>query len=208
MKMRIISCLAVISLTVGCAHYHGGADACGHFVPIPPLPPPPTNSVWQPPAWWNGTTGLTCLVHGTPRIQASVPIEYGLLMNDDPEYPVAEEKFFPNTWHYVAGGCCVMNDSPKAEIVRYCPECRRIEAEWIKNRKVQREQGDGKFARYVVHQGDTLSGLARKFKDRDSLESIIRRNGIHDPDKIMTGQILYIQKRKPEDSEAQHPPAN
>jgi len=65
-------------------------------------------------------------VHGVARIQETVPIAYGLLMNDDPAFGEAEEKLFPNAWHYISGGCCFMSDSPKNETIRYCPECRRI----------------------------------------------------------------------------------
>lgn len=183
----------------GCAHRQCREQVNMPIV-LPPPPEPPPTCTWQPPAWWNGTTGLTCLVHNVTRIPETVPIEYGLIMRD-PEFGKAYEEQFPNTLYYVGGGCCYNPGySPTKEVVRYCPECRRLEAEWIRHRKEGSAPSNGSGKRYVVRNGDTLYSIARKFGGHDTVERVANRNGILDPNRIIIGQVLYIHET---DTEAQ-----
>jgi len=46
---------------------------------------------------------------------------------------------------------------------------------------------------YMVRKGDTLSRIAKQYRNRDTLAEIIRRNNIKNPDMIQPGQTLYIQ---------------
>jgi hypothetical protein len=61
---------------------------------------------------------------------------------EDPEYSAVYTNF-PNTWHYVSGGCVIYSDSPKYKIIRFCPECRRLETEWREGRKKKSKQSSG-----------------------------------------------------------------
>lgn len=45
---------------------------------------------------------------------------------------------------------------------------------------------------YVVRNGDTLWSIARRFRDRDTLEHIIGWNDIQNPNRIYPGQIIYV----------------
>ena len=49
---------------------------------------------------------------------------------------------------------------------------------------------ENKETTYVVKEGDTLSALAVTFGT--SVDKIVQRNGIENPDLIIAGQTLYI----------------
>ena len=42
---------------------------------------------------------------------------------------------FPHTWRFVAGGCVIEDNAPDRELVRYCPECRRAEEAWLREKE-------------------------------------------------------------------------
>jgi hypothetical protein len=57
---------------------------------------------------------------------------------------------------------------------------------------------------YVIKKGDTLLSIARQNEDPDTLDRIITRNGIIDPNRIYCGQTIYIPSRdKSKDKKAQ-----
>ena len=139
-RAEYLSALVVLTFT-GCSQ-HWFCD-CRSLPPppIPLMPPPPSASIWEAPKWWNGSTGETCLVHGTMRTPSDVPIVYGLFTPNDPELAEVRAERFPNTWRYVAGGCVIMNNSPTNELIRYCDVCRTQEAEWINAHKNHPNKG-------------------------------------------------------------------
>lgn len=59
--------------------------------------------------------------------------------------------------------------------------------------------------RYVVRSGDTLGKIAARYKQTDTLEQIIKRNKITNPDKLSIGQELLISTVKISSTNA--PPA-
>ena len=48
------------------------------------------------------------------------------------------------------------------------------------------------YDKYLIRKGDTLSGIALKFKDRDTREAILKRNAIQDPNRLTVGKSLLI----------------
>lgn len=50
--------------------------------------------------------------------------------------------------------------------------------------------------RYVVRAGDTLGKIAARYKQTDTLEQIIKRNKITNPNKLSVGQELFISTVK------------
>ena len=198
MNILVILVLLISLSWGGCVSRRSNEqETVPHMPPtVAPLPVvKPIEGCWKFPSWWNGTTGATCLVHSVARIEDTVPVRYGFPGTSDKECSAAEVKYFPNTWHYVGGGCCFeVGRSPTEEVVRYCPECRRLEAAWLEQRARRKAEGDVFCERYVVRKNETLYGIARKHKDRDTLQGIIARNSILEPDRIVAGQILYIRR--------------
>lgn len=74
----------------------------------------------------------TCYFHHVPTNLDTVPIKYGLLLfgPQGEAYRLAAHSMFPNTWHWVAGGCTIEQDSPAMTIIRFCPACRAQERRW------------------------------------------------------------------------------
>jgi len=56
--------------------------------------------------------------------------------------------------------------------------------------------GEGNAFSYSVRRGDTLSGIARRFGT--TVNELVRRNNIADPNRIYVGQILQIPGEAPE----------
>ena len=46
---------------------------------------------------------------------------------------------------------------------------------------------------YVIKEGDTLTRIARRFRDRDSKEEIVARNQLSDVNRIRAGDRLWGQ---------------
>lgn len=57
---------------------------------------------------------------------------------------------------------------------------------------IEVDPGDAVASRYVVKSGDTLGSIALRYKQTDTLEQIIKRNKIKDPNKLSVGQELQI----------------
>jgi hypothetical protein len=80
-----------------------------------------------------------CPVHHEVMAVEIVPIQYGLLRpeaagpgprQEVEEYWREKEAHFPETTHWVAGGC-VVGSQRKAE-VHVCRSCQEAEADWLK----------------------------------------------------------------------------
>ena len=50
--------------------------------------------------------------------------------------------------------------------------------------------------KYVVKTGDTLSRIVRKFKDSDTVEELVRRNDLADPNRLLVGQTILLKPAK------------
>lgn len=77
-------------------------------------------------------------------------------------------------------GCVIRHNAPLSVEMRY-------------DISICADPIDAFFEPYTVKSGDTLWSIARKIRDRDTIEEIILRNKIPDPDRIFPGQIIYIQ---------------
>jgi hypothetical protein len=66
-----------------------------------------------------------------------VPIYYGL-GKPDPAAPsiATTQRLFPHAEESVSGGCVV--ESKTVTEIYVCPECKKAEAEWIRNHRVRR----------------------------------------------------------------------
>ena len=76
----------------------------------------------------------SCRIHGIPTALDTVRVAYGLLAEPGTIQSVRQE-LFPNSWHFVPGGCVVFENSPDSVIVRYCSMCRDAESRWRKNQE-------------------------------------------------------------------------
>jgi hypothetical protein len=77
-----------------------------------------------------------CEVHQTKMPLRNVQIIYGLPAGseNDPTYEV-RFKLFPHAREISFGGCVVMPDSPKTEMLRICPTCKQAEQAWKDSHK-------------------------------------------------------------------------
>lgn len=69
-----------------------------------------------------------CSLHAVKTIPIVVPVGYGL---PSLQFLAMGQSRFPNAWHSAVGGCVITADSPNAALVRYCPECRYQEKQWL-----------------------------------------------------------------------------
>jgi hypothetical protein len=76
----------------------------------------------------------SCRIHGLPTALDTVRVAYGLLAEPGTIQSV-RQKLFPNSWHFVPGGCVVFENSPDSVIVRYCSMCRDAESRWRKSQE-------------------------------------------------------------------------
>ncbi|RYX84694.1 hypothetical protein EON83_08645 [bacterium] len=72
-----------------------------------------------------------CELHKTPLQVDEVSITYGLV-GFPAGYYEASQREFPNANSSLVGGCIIAPDSPKAQAVKFCPQCREAEANWGK----------------------------------------------------------------------------
>jgi hypothetical protein len=77
-----------------------------------------------------------CEVHKTRMEHKKVRIAYGLIM-PSPGQPTAddERELFPHWREISFGGCCIEPDSPKAEKIYVCSQCKVAHEKWTKNRQ-------------------------------------------------------------------------
>jgi len=208
--LHILAAIAVSALFVGCSG-HWFCDCRSVVAALPPLPPPPILDTpeWTPPAWWSGIDGTNCLIHHVARIEERVQIAYGFsMMANSPEYVAAETNLFPNTWRSAPGGCVINHDSPKHQMVRFCPKCRQAEDSWLGNhdrhnpnssspvpaRAVTNYTPRTNDVLYTVLEGDSLLSVAALWNV--SLSSLKERNSITDFG-ITAEQVLIIPAEGP-----------
>ena len=84
-------------------------------------------------------TPTTCDVHHVAMKRDTVPIAYGDRVFD-PRYAAAAERGFPYANLESRRGCVVESDSPTHARVLYCPECRKAEAAFVREREQQQQQ--------------------------------------------------------------------
>jgi hypothetical protein len=70
----------------------------------------------------------SCSVHKVRLLEAEVPVRYGRVVFS--RAYVRAERRFPNSQSFALGGCYILPDNPKTRAVRYCPRCRKAEADW------------------------------------------------------------------------------
>ena len=75
-----------------------------------------------------------CEVHGTDLKVEDVRLSYGrpFVIED---YFEAQEKLFPHSKLKVLAGCIVSPDSPRYQTVKFCPDCREAEHQWLEAHK-------------------------------------------------------------------------
>jgi len=90
--------------------------------------PPSYDAAYQE-AYKNGI----CNVHHVQMHKEMVPIIYGLLIEEPGVGPSSKTRLyhFPFADKYSVGGCDVMPNSPKKELIFVCPECLSQEQQWI-----------------------------------------------------------------------------
>ena len=77
-----------------------------------------------------------CELHGAQLQLGTVPITYGIVSGAPAGYYQASDKAFPHARSFVSGGCVISKDSPKMQTVKFCPQCRTAEKQWLaKNHK-------------------------------------------------------------------------
>ena len=89
--------------------------------------------------WEQANKNGICEVHQTKMPLRKVQIIYGLPAGteDEPYYEV-RFKLFPHAREVSYGGCVVMPDSPKNEMIRICPACKQAEQAWKDSHKSKR----------------------------------------------------------------------
>jgi hypothetical protein len=73
----------------------------------------------------------TCTLHGCDLLDGTAPVLYGFFGTGQKYGPV-ERSSFRYAWSWSAGGCSVAAGRPSVHAVRYCPVCRAVEAEWLR----------------------------------------------------------------------------
>jgi hypothetical protein len=78
--------------------------------------------------------GKVCEVHNIPLQTGRVPFAYGKPAYPSPEEIERKRKQFPNANSYISGGGCVVDENKLWGKASFCPECRKEEAAWTKEK--------------------------------------------------------------------------
>jgi hypothetical protein len=81
-----------------------------------------------------------CPVHGTPLKSETKQIQYGLV-RQRLDYMAVRDKLFPEANTTVPGGCTTGLFDPIFATIRYCPDCREAEKQWLAEHP--RDEGAG-----------------------------------------------------------------
>lgn len=71
-----------------------------------------------------------CEVHGVTLQVEMTPISYGLMTIESPQEQQVRQNQFPHAGH-AFGGCIVAPNSPRSAIIKFCPQCRLAEEQWM-----------------------------------------------------------------------------
>ena len=96
--------------------------------------PPPART------WQLSTERSVCELHNITTLPDRVHIEYGLF---DRGFLLARDKYFPNAWTWVGGGC--VEQEKKTQEVKYCPKCREEEKRFNQMDEKTRQKICGKL---------------------------------------------------------------
>lgn len=72
-----------------------------------------------------------CEIHGVHLKKDTVEIHYGMPASPPAGFDGSRESDFPNANTSIRGGCLIGPDQPETRSVKYCPQCRVAEKEWI-----------------------------------------------------------------------------
>lgn len=132
----LMVCLIAICCTgvlVGCTHVAAPQAPAEPVAPAVAMGPFEYDEAAIHATWTNRTHPDRCPVHDVPFLKDRVPLINGMSDEAQNMPPVSiEMRDFPfaNRYYFNETGCILTG--PLDRYVDYCPECRRVEAEWRK----------------------------------------------------------------------------